>query len=220
MNYCKRKIKSNDCDDMDGSMIFQSGSNYLQWMCNQMQGHNIQKYFRVISRKDDDSIDIGTITDRYGATFRSDSNDIVTIMDRYGATSSSDTMDNVTDIPFRHDAMLFTDLCIKLIIGVAAFLGTVIVFLLVVVYILRRKLRKASYTCLTVRRDQNTYNEITTHLSDADQYHEILPLSEMSASGSRPPRSPSIDRKQNVDSSGYLILSSSFKRNEKQCDST
>ncbi|XP_076075842.1 uncharacterized protein LOC143046569 [Mytilus galloprovincialis] len=114
MNYCKRKLGNNDCDDMEGSIIFQSGSIYLQWMCNQTQGHNIQKYFRVISRKDDDSIDIGTITDRYGATFR------------------SDTMDNVTDIPFKHDAMLFTDLCIKLIIGVAAFLGTVIVFLLVV----------------------------------------------------------------------------------------
>lgn len=25
MNYCTRKIKSNDCDDIDGSMIFQSG---------------------------------------------------------------------------------------------------------------------------------------------------------------------------------------------------
>lgn len=25
MNYCKRKLGNNDCDDMEGSIIFQSG---------------------------------------------------------------------------------------------------------------------------------------------------------------------------------------------------
>lgn len=30
MNYCKRKLGNNDCDDMEGSIIFQSGM-YSIW---------------------------------------------------------------------------------------------------------------------------------------------------------------------------------------------
>ena len=82
------------------------------------------------------------------------------------------------------------------------------------IFILRHKLRKASYKCLTLRRDQNIYNETTHRLSAAGHYLEIMPLDEMSASWYQPTEQQLIDQIQHVDISGYLIPSSSLQRNE------
>ncbi|CAG2215078.1 SDK [Mytilus edulis] len=92
----------------------------------------------------------------------------------------------------------------KITTGGAASFAVISIFLLVI-----RRLTKAYYTTLTVRRDQNTYNEIPRQTSDSvtGQYYEMSPLSSIAASGCQSCVQQKIDQIQHVDTSGYLILS-------------
>ncbi|CAC5419079.1 unnamed protein product [Mytilus coruscus] len=105
------------------------------------------------------------------------------------------------------------DLCIEITAGGAAFFATITIILLIVIYIQRRKLMKAAFTSLTARRDQNNYNEIPHQMLDSitGQYHEVLPLSEISASGCQSTVQQNIDQIQHTDTSGYLIPSSMLR---------
>lgn len=68
---------------------------------------------------------------------------------------------------------------------------------------------KSAFTSLTARRDENNYNEIPHHMTESitGQYYEVTPLSEISASGGKPPIIQNIEQIQHIDTSGYLIPS-------------
>lgn len=68
---------------------------------------------------------------------------------------------------------------------------------------------KASFTSLTVRRDQNNYNEIAHQMSESitEQYYEMSPLSEIPELGGKPSVQQNKDQIQHIDTSGYLIPS-------------
>ncbi|XP_063446980.1 uncharacterized protein LOC134726504 [Mytilus trossulus] len=101
------------------------------------------------------------------------------------------------------------NLCIKSIAGGASLFAIIIIFLLVIIYIQRRKLIKASYTTLTVRRDENNYNEIPHQMSDhmAEHYYEESPLSVIPTSEGQSAAHQKINQIQHVDTSGCLIPS-------------
>lgn len=84
------------------------------------------------------------------------------------------------------------------------------------IYIQRRKLVKASFTSLTVRRDQNNYNEVPNQMSESitGQYYEVSPLSDISVSGCHPTVQQNIDQIQHIHTSGYLIPSSILETGE------
>ncbi|CAC5422108.1 unnamed protein product [Mytilus coruscus] len=220
ITYCERKLKKIDCDVMVSSIIFRVGNLYIQWTCNHSQSYNGKMYFRVISLKDNKDVrnafpktEIITHTttknnldsvSQAGKTTTFNQNDSIlyaTTTTTYGRTTQTGNEMHLTAVVILTLYVYIIDVCIKLSVGVAAFLGSIIVVLFVVVSNLRRKLRKASYTCLTVRRDQNIYNETTHHLSDAGHYLEIVPLAEMSASVYRPTGQQNIDQIQHVDTS-------------------
>ncbi|VDI09118.1 Hypothetical predicted protein, partial [Mytilus galloprovincialis] len=107
-----------------------------------------------------------------------------------------------------------TDLCINIIAVGATSFATIIIFLLVIIYIQRRKLVKASYTTLTVRRDENNYNGIAHQMSGSttEHYYEESPLSVIPTSeGQAAAHQNMLDQIQHVDTSGYLILSNTME---------
>ncbi|VDI34095.1 Hypothetical predicted protein, partial [Mytilus galloprovincialis] len=73
------------------------------------------------------------------------------------------------------------------------------------IFIQRRKLANASYTTLTVRRDQNNYNEVPNQMSVSiiGQYYEMSAASETHA----PTVQQNINQIQHIDTYGYLIPS-------------
>ncbi|VDI08019.1 Hypothetical predicted protein [Mytilus galloprovincialis] len=96
--------------------------------------------------------------------------------------------------------------CSKIIAGGAVTFAAIIIFLVGIIVIQRRKLTNASYTSLTVRRDQNNYNEAVPHeMSDSitGQYYEMSSVSETHA----PTVQQNINKIQHIDTSGYLIPS-------------
>ncbi|XP_071132914.1 uncharacterized protein [Mytilus edulis] len=101
------------------------------------------------------------------------------------------------------------DLCIKIAAGGTASFATITMLLLVIIFIQRRKLTKASYTTLSVRRDQNTYNQVPHEMSDSitGQHYEVSPLSEIPTSGCQITAQQNIAIIQHIDTSGYLIPS-------------
>ncbi|CAG2185530.1 unnamed protein product [Mytilus edulis] len=101
------------------------------------------------------------------------------------------------------------DLCIKIAAGGTTSFAVITILLLVIIFIQRRKLTKASYATLTVRRDQNNYNEVPHEMSDSitGQYYEVSPLSEIPAPGCQITAQQNIDVIQHIDTSGYLIPS-------------
>ncbi|VDI42884.1 Hypothetical predicted protein [Mytilus galloprovincialis] len=101
------------------------------------------------------------------------------------------------------------DLCIKIAAGGTTSFAIITILLLVIIFIQRRKLTKASYTTLAVRRDQNTYNEVPHEMSDSitGQYYEVSPLSEIPTSGCQITAQQNIAIIQHIDTSGFLIPS-------------
>ncbi|CAC5419078.1 unnamed protein product [Mytilus coruscus] len=84
------------------------------------------------------------------------------------------------------------------------------------IYIQRRKLMKVHFTSLTPRRDENNYNEIPYQISDTitGQYYEVVPLSEITASGCSSTVQQNIDQIKHIDTAGYPIPSSILERRE------
>ncbi|CAG2219764.1 unnamed protein product [Mytilus edulis] len=96
-----------------------------------------------------------------------------------------------------------------IVAGGAVSFTMIIIFLLVIIYIQRRKLIKAAFTSLTVRRDQSNYNEIPQQMSESTtrHYDEVSPLSEIAASKCHPADQQNIEQIQHIDLSGYLVPS-------------
>ncbi|VDI82291.1 Hypothetical predicted protein [Mytilus galloprovincialis] len=96
-------------------------------------------------------------------------------------------------------------LCSKIIAGGAVTFAAIIIFLVGIIFILRRKLANASYTTLTVRRDQNNYNDVPNQMSVSiiGQYYEMSAASETHASTVQ----QNINQIQHIDTYGYLIPS-------------
>ncbi|XP_063444951.1 uncharacterized protein LOC134725230 [Mytilus trossulus] len=175
MAYCRRKLMDFYCNGNIISIIFRLNIKYLQWICNGFQDPQAKPYFRVISQ----------IDNKYAYT-------------TFGNTENTKYAVTTTDV---QNEVKGDDLCIRIIVGSAVFFGAIIVFLLLIVYILRRKLKVASYTGLTPRRDQHIYNETTGQSSVTGHYHEIVPLSEMASSRYQPTDQHNIDQRQQVDTS-------------------
>ncbi|XP_063447574.1 uncharacterized protein LOC134727122 [Mytilus trossulus] len=102
-----------------------------------------------------------------------------------------------------------TDWCINIIVVGSLSFATILISLLIIIYIQRRKLIKASYASLTVRRDQNHYNEIHHQMSDhiSEHNYEVSALSVIPTSEGQVATHQKINQIQHVDTSGYLILS-------------
>ncbi|VDH91479.1 Hypothetical predicted protein, partial [Mytilus galloprovincialis] len=100
-------------------------------------------------------------------------------------------------------------LCSEIVAGAAVTFAAIIIFLFGIIFIQRRQLANASYTTLTVRRDQNNYNEVPDQMSVSiiGQYYEMSAVSETHASGDKPTVQQNIDQIQHIDTSGYLIPS-------------
>ncbi|XP_076080390.1 uncharacterized protein LOC143051335 [Mytilus galloprovincialis] len=99
------------------------------------------------------------------------------------------------------------NVCIKITAGGAVCFSTIIIFLLVIIYIQRRKLIKASFTSLTARRDQNYYNEIPHQMTDSTEEHGYEMSSIPSASGCQATVQQSINNIQHIDTFRNVIPS-------------